>query len=108
MQAGNAAAQQLLTLPGGIFDPEFRTSLVVVAQFFETRQERLRNSGPAHHGEFFDLRGVENRNNSRKNGNGDSVLGKVVTKFKKIAVIEKQLSEKKFGPGIDLVFQSLP
>src|SRR5213082_3513914 len=108
MNAGRAFTQQLFALPRGVFNAELRRCFIVVTALFEFVEQWLGQAGAAQGGELLDLRGAEDGNDSRHNGNRDAQVRKKVAELEVIAVAEEKLRDHKIRAAIDLVFQPLP
>ena len=109
MEAFHAVLDQVLTLLAGILNAEFSRTRVVTSQLLQFSQQRGGQLGAAEGGEFLDLVAAQHRQHARHQRHTDvQFLLKMVAEGVEIGIVEKQLRDDEFDPGIDLGFQTVP
>ena len=109
MQSRHPRPQQFLALPRGVFHAEFNRSRLVISQRVQSGTERRRNFCAAKLREPDGLRRVQDGDYAGHDRYADTQFaGNMITKFKKIRVVEKKLRQHKIRTGIHFGLQMPP
>ena len=108
MQAGRSLAQERFALPGRVLDTELHDGFIVAVTLLELLDQRPRQRRAAQRDEPFELRGAENRQNARDDGDRHAVPGQEVPALQVVAIVEEQLRDHEVRAVIDLHLQPVP